>query len=296
MIDGVLVIDKPSGMTSHDVVASARRALRESRIGHTGTLDPLATGVLPLAIGRATRLAQFLTASDKQYLATIQLGLTTDTYDVTGRELARVDADPAREAVLAALDGLRGNYLQAPPPYSAKRIAGKRAYDLARAERPVQPPAVPVSVRRLELVELAGNIATVDITCSAGFYVRSLAFDLGQRLGLGGCLQALRRTRSGEFALDDAVSVAVLAGEPKTAASRVLPMERLLPRLPAVTVTPEGEKRVSHGRVVEPAHVTAGLPSGTSDWVRVIGPQGTLLALARPGPPAGALHPSVVLM
>jgi tRNA pseudouridine55 synthase len=295
-MDGVLVVDKPSGMTSHDVVASARRALRESRIGHTGTLDPLATGVLPLAIGRATRLAQFLTASDKQYLATIQLGLTTDTYDVSGRELARVDASPSREAVLDALEGLRGNYLQAPPPYSAKRVAGKRAYDLARAERPVQPPAVSVSVRRLDLVELAGATVTVDVTCSAGFYVRSLAFDLGQRLGVGGCLQALRRTRSGEFGLDDAVTLGALAGEPATAALRVLPMERLLPRLPAVTVTAEGERRVSHGRVVEPAHVAFGLPSGAVDWVRVIGPSGMLLALARPGTPAGALHPSVVLM
>ena len=295
-MDGVLVVDKPSGITSHDVVASARRALGESRIGHTGTLDPLATGVLPLAIGRATRLAQFLTASDKQYLATIQLGLTTDTYDVTGRELTRVDAAPSREAVQAALDGLRGNYLQAPPPYSAKRVAGKRAYDLARAERPVQPPAVPVLVRRLELVDLSGPTATVDVTCSAGFYVRSLAFDLGQRLGVGGCLQALRRTRSGEFALDDAVTLGVLAGEPAIAARRVLPMERLLPRLPAVTVTAEGEKRVSHGRVVEPAHVAEGLPSGAAEWVRVIGPSGMLLALARPGKPAGALHPSVVLM
>jgi tRNA pseudouridine55 synthase len=295
-MDGVLVIDKPSGMTSHDVVASARRALGESRIGHTGTLDPMATGVLPLAIGRATRLAQFLTASDKQYVATIQLGLTTDTYDVTGRELTRVAAAPSREAVLNALDGLRGDYLQAPPPYSAKRVAGKRAYDLARAERPVQPAAVPVSVRRLELVDLHGDVATVDVTCSAGFYVRSLAFDLGHRLGFGGCLQALRRTRSGEFTLEDAVTLGVLAGEPAAAARRVLAMERLLPRLPVVTVTAEGEKRVSHGRVVEAAHVAAGFPSPPTDWVRVIGPSGALLALARPGRPAGALHPSVVLM
>jgi tRNA pseudouridine55 synthase len=136
----------------------------------------------------------------------------------------------------------------------------------------------------------------VDVTCSAGFYVRSLAFDLGHRLGVGGCLQALRRTRSGEFDLDDAVTVGVLAGEPVSAALRVLPMERLLPRLPSVTVTAEGQERVSHGRVVEPAHVAEGLAPKTADWVRVIGPSGALLALARPGQPAGALHPSVVLM
>ena len=294
-IDGILVIDKPSGITSHDVVASARRALRESRIGHTGTLDPLATGVLPLAIGRATRLAQFLTASDKQYVATIQLGLTTDTYDVTGRELTRVAAAPDRAAVITALHDLSGDYLQAPPPYSAKRVGGKRAYDLARADRPVQPAAVPVSVRRLDLVELTGDRAIVEVTCSAGFYVRSLASELGHRLGVGGCLRDLRRTRSGEFSLDDAVTMEVLAGNPTAAAARVLSMERLLPRLPAVIVTAEGEERVSHGRVVEPAHVRGPLP-GATDWVRLIGPSGALLALARPVRPAGSLHPSVVLM
>jgi tRNA pseudouridine55 synthase len=295
MLHGVLVVDKPEGLTSHDVVASARRALRESRIGHTGTLDPMATGVLPLAIGRATRLAQFLTASDKQYLARIQLGLTTDTYDVTGRELTRTDATPAREAVLAALAALTGSYLQAPPAFSAKRVGGKRAYDLARAERPVQPSAVPVVVRRLELIELDGNIVTVAVTCSAGFYVRSLAFDLGQRLGIGGCLQSLRRTRSGEFGLEVAVTMEILMGDPGKAAGQVLPMERLLPRMPAVTVTPEGEERVSHGRSIEAVHL-ASLPPEPSEWVRLMGQSGALLALARPGQPAGALHPSVVLM
>ncbi len=295
MIDGVLVIDKPSGLTSHDVVASARRALGESRIGHTGTLDPMATGVLPLAIGRATRLAQFLTASEKEYVARIQLGLTTDTYDVTGREVARVHAAPTRDAVMEALAMLRGDYLQAPPPYSAKRVGGKRAYDLARAERPVQPPSVPVTVSRLELLDLSGDVLALHVTCSAGFYVRSLAYDLGQRLGVGGCLQALRRIRSGEFIADEAVSFEVLASDPHAAAARVLPLERLLPRLPAVTVTAEGEKRVSHGRTVEPVHL-AGLPPARSDWVRVFGPSGVLLALAKPGIPGGSLHPSVVLM
>jgi tRNA pseudouridine55 synthase len=295
MIHGVLVVDKPAGMTSHDVVAAARRALRESRIGHTGTLDPMATGVLPLAIGRATRLSQFLTASDKQYVARIRLGITTDTYDTTGRELTRVDAVPTREAVDAALATLTGTYLQSPPPYSAKRVGGKRAYDLARAERPVQPPAVTVTVKRLELLHLSHNIVTADVICSAGFYVRSLAFDLGQRLGVGGCLEALQRTRSGDFTLEEAVSVATLMEDPAAAAGRALPMERLLPRLPAVTVTPEGEERVSHGRIIEPVHLVSG-PPGLSEWVRLLAPSGALLALGRPAEPAGSLHPSLVLM
>jgi tRNA pseudouridine55 synthase len=295
MIHGVLVVDKPEGITSHDVVATARRALHESRIGHTGTLDPLATGVLPLAIGRATRLVQFLAASDKDYTARIRLGLTTDTYDVTGREVARSDAHVTPEAVARELETMKGSYLQAPPPYSAKKVANRRAYDLARAGNPVQPAAVAVSVRRLQLVGLDAGIATVEVTCSAGFYVRSLAHDLGQRLGIGACLAALRRTRSGEFSLDQAVTVSVLAGTPADAATRVLPIERLLPFLPAVTVTAEGEKRVSHGREVDPIHLTGQLP-GSSDWVRLMSPTGTLLALAKPHGTVGSLHPSVVLI
>src|SRR5690349_13493075 len=136
-MDGVLVIDKPEGITSHDVVAIARRALREKRIGHTGTLDPMATGVLPLAIGRATRLVRFLTASDKEYVATVRFGLTTDTYDITGTPTAVNEARPVREAVDQALACLRGEYLQVPPAYSAKKIGGTRAYALARREEVV---------------------------------------------------------------------------------------------------------------------------------------------------------------
>jgi tRNA pseudouridine55 synthase len=295
MIEGVLVVDKPLGITSHDVVATARRALRERRIGHTGTLDPLATGVLPLAIGRATRLVQFLSASEKEYRADIRLGLTTDSYDLTGRELARSDCVVTHDEVLRALETLKGDYMQAPPPFSAKKVGGKRAYDLARADTPIQPRPVPVTVHRLVLVALQGNIVSVEITCSAGFYVRSLAHDLGQRLGVGGCLAALRRTRSGDFTLDQAVTLEMLAGRPAQAAEQALRTEHLLPRLPAVTVTPEGVERVSHGREVGPAHFESARfePSG---WVRVLGPAGTLLAVAKPGETAGSLHPSVVLI
>jgi len=281
-------------MTSHDVVASARRALGESRIGHTGTLDPMATGVLPLAVGAATRLARFLTASDKDYVAEVRLGLATDTYDVTGAEVARVDANVTPDALVAALRTLTGDYLQAPPPYSAKKIANRRAYDLARAGTPVQPTPVPVSVRRLELTRFERDLAMVEITCSAGFYVRSLAHDLGERLGVGACLASLRRTRSGEFGLSSAVPMDVLATAPHIAVSRMIGTNQLLSGLPAVTVTPEGQQRISHGRMVEPAHMTG--RAAPSEWVRLLGPEGGLLALARPGKPPGSLHPSVVLI
>lgn len=295
-MDGVLVIDKPTGPTSHDVVARARRALGERRIGHTGTLDPLATGVLALACGRAARLAQFLTASDKEYEAVIRFGFSTDTFDVTGREVARSDRVPSLGALDTALGALRGDYLQAPPPYSAKKIAGRRAYDLARHDRPVELAAVPVRVNTLDLVELEGPRARLRLTCSAGFYVRSLARDLGERVGTGACLEALRRTRSGEFGLEDAVTLATLEQDPSATKGRVIGIERLLPRLPTVTVTAEGHKRVAHGREVGPAHVSGPMPETTGPMVRLMGPDGSLLGLGTPGETPGSLHPSVVLI
>ena len=181
MIDGVLVVDKPAGVTSHDVVAMARRLLRETRIGHTGTLDPMATGVLPLACGRATRLVRFLATADKDYEAGIRLGIATDTYDVTGRETMRSDRRPSREAIAAALEALEGEHLQSPPPYSAKKIAGRRAYELARQVIAVQPAPVRVRLERAEITSFTDDVVTVRLTCSSGFYVRSLAHELGER-------------------------------------------------------------------------------------------------------------------
>jgi tRNA pseudouridine55 synthase len=312
---GILVVDKPHGVTSHDVVAAARRALRETRIGHTGTLDPLATGVLPLAIGRATRLVRFLTASDKEYEATVRFGFTTDSYDVTGAETSRTDAVPSRDAVLAALDPLRGGYLQRPPAFSAKKVGGRRAYDLARRDQAVTLTPVPVRVSRADLLELTGSQARLVLTCSAGFYVRSFAHALGERTGTGACLEALRRTRSGEFTLDDAVRMDMLSEEQQVA-SRLIPLDRLLPGFPAVRVTSGGRGSVSHGRELsasdyEPvggsasrhppyvrgpgaADVHADPASG--EWVRILDDAGALVAIGTRGRSLESLHPSVVLI
>jgi tRNA pseudouridine55 synthase len=295
-IDGVLVVDKPEGMTSHDVVAVARRALREKRIGHTGTLDPLATGVLPLACGRATRLVRFLTASDKQYVATIRLGLTTDTYDITGTTVATSDARPGRDELVSALSGLTGEYLQAPPAFSAKKIGGTRAYMLARQEAPVALEAVPVRVSQADLVSVHADDVTVTITCSAGFYVRSFAHELGRRVGSGACLSALRRTRSGDFSLDQAATVVELqAGH---AAARLIPLAALLPGFPAATLTDEGYRRVCHGRELEGAHARfdEGVALTPGRWVRLVAADGRLMAVGQTLPRPGALHPSVVLV
>jgi tRNA pseudouridine55 synthase len=288
LVDGVLVIDKPQGLTSHDVVAVARRALGEKQIGHTGTLDPLATGILPLACGRATRLVRFLTASDKEYEATIRFGLTTDTYDVTGKETSRSGLSPARDAVISALAELTGTYLQTPPAFSAKKVGGKRAYELARKAQEVSLTAVPVTVARAELEDLTGDAGRVRITCSAGFYVRSFAHSLGERVGSGACLEALRRTRSGEFTLDLAIALEQLVPGAQSAVEALIPLDRLLPSFPAVTVTDEGRSRVSHGQEVEG---TAG-----AEWVRLTDSHGCLLAMARAGSRQGFLHPAVVLI
>jgi tRNA pseudouridine55 synthase len=288
LVDGVLVVDKPSGVTSHDVVAVARRALGERRIGHTGTLDPLATGVLPLACGRATRLVRFLTASDKEYQATVRFGVTTDSYDSTGTETSRSGRQPDRDAVTRALASLTGSYLQTPPAFSAKKVAGRRAYEMARRDQPVELSPVPVAVTSAELVAFTGDAAQVRLVCSAGFYVRAFAHSLGELTDTGACLEALRRTRSGEFTLERAVTLEQLSsgGVP---ANALVPLDRLLAGFPVVTVTDEGSNRVSHGQDVE------GSP-GTSEWVRLMDGHGRLLAMATAGSRPGFLHPAVVLI
>jgi len=287
LVDGVLVIDKPQGLTSHDVVAVARRAIGERRIGHTGTLDPLATGVLPLACGRATRLVRFLTASDKEYQATVRFGMTTDSYDVTGAETSRSGLQPDRETVTRALASLMGSYLQTPPAFSAKKVAGRRAYDMARREQPVELSPVPVTVTTAELDAFTGDTAQVRLVCSAGFYVRAFAHSLGEITETGACLEALRRTRSGEFTLEGANTLEKLVnGAPPVA---LVPMDRLLAALPTIMISEEGRNRVSHGQEVEGR-------CGTDDWVRLMDGHGRLVAMARPGSRPGLLHPAIVLI
>ena len=301
-MDGVLIVDKPQGLTSHDVVAVARRVLRESRIGHTGTLDPLATGVLPLAVGRATRLVRFLTASDKDYLATIRFGATTDSYDADGDETSRSDRHPDRAAVEVALEQLRGRYEQLPPPFSAKKVGGQRAYDLARRKVEVILAPAPVEVSRAEMLACDGWSAQVALTVSAGFYVRSFAHALGEAVGTGAYLEALQRTRSGDFRLDEAMSLEDLHGDADAPGARegsreavlewLIPLEALLKAFPAVVVTDEGRVWVGHGRELGISQYE-GTASG--EWVRLFDTSGRLLALATPGQAPGSLHPAVVL-
>ena len=306
-MDGVIVIDKPEALTSHDVVAAARRLLGEKRIGHTGTLDPLATGVLPLACGRATRLVRFLSASDKDYDATVLFGVTTDTLDVTGTEISRSGGVPSRDALVAALRSFDGEQMQLPPAYSAKKVAGRRAYELARRDEPVALDPVGVRVSRIELVEYGDDRCRISLTCSSGFYVRALVRDLGERCGTGATLEALRRSRSGDFTVDEAVDLDSLGPiwDRTNPQSRIanpgletvlIPMERLLPRFPAVTVTAEGLTRVSHGQHVRPGDLSVDAPVGAAQWIRLLDAGGSLVAVGTPQPRSGFLHPEVVLI
>lgn len=306
-MDGLLVIDKPAGPTSHDIVARMRRALREKSIGHAGTLDPMATGVLLLVLGRATRLAKFISASDKSYDAVVRLGFATDAGDALGVAVGPVSRGPwpAREAVDAALTEFRGAFLQQPPAFSAKRIDGTRSYKLARRARRSDPEAVsatlpdPVSVNvsHLKIVSLEADRVTLSLDCSAGFYVRSLAHDLGARLGLGGHLASLRRTRSGDFSLDQAISLDVAERDPAHAIAQVITPARMLPGLAAVVLTPEGVRRARHGRDLGPGDMTRPTKADAASGIscRLLDPEGELVGIGVPAALPGLLHPSVVL-
>ena len=297
---GVLVVDKPAGPTSHDVVAVARRALACRKVGHLGTLDPAATGVLPLVVGRATRLAPLFSGARKQYDAVIRLGLETDTGDlggavVGGRDAADPDAPgppPPPAAVEEAAARFVGSQLQRPPAVSAKKIGGVRAYDLARRGRPTAPAPVRVTVDALEVLSIDGPRVRCRIACSAGFYVRALARDLGESMGCGGCLETLRRERHGRFTLAEAVPLDRLVEGGAAAAARLIPIDDLLPELPGVVLTDRGARRAAHGNPIAPPDIAPAAGSGRGAGACIAPGAGNSrnrpCAIARPAPPDDA--------
>jgi tRNA pseudouridine55 synthase len=304
-VDGVLVVDKPAGPTSHDVVERVRRELATRRAGHTGTLDPLATGVLAVCLGQATRLVRFLAAGDKLYRATLRLGFATTTDDVEGAPLGpAAEVCVSTEAVRAACARLVGRQLQVPPAFSAKRVGGRRAYQLARAGKAPALDAVPVDVHRLDLVSIDGDLVQLEVCCSPGTYVRALARDLGGALGVGGHLVALRRLGSGCFGLERAVSWDAIGSD--ACRDAIVPLSQLLSDYPSARVGAEGREALRHGRELSRALVISGFPEGAPpERVRIVDDAGTLLALAVPrGFSSRALelsvepvlHPDVVLL
>lgn len=283
---GVLPVDKPSGPTSHDVVARARRALDIRKIGHTGTLDPFASGLLLLCVGSATRLAEYLTGLDKTYRATVRLGTSTDSGDPEGAVVGESDAWRGLDAadVEAALAGFRGRISQVPPRFSAKKIAGERAYRRARRGEEVELEAVEVEVHELELERLDLPDVEIRLRCSSGTYVRALGRDLGERLGALAHLARLRRTRAGTVSVEDAVSLDGLEDARAVERAWISPA-RAVAHLPSVEVAGDEAVRLAHGQTIrlrDEAPATA-LPQETvavlrgSDLVAVAARQGDRL-------------------
>lgn len=302
-VHGVLNINKPAGVTSHDVVDAVRKILGVRRVGHTGTLDPQATGVLPLCVGRATRIAQYLTQADKEYVMTLCLGVTTDTLDAAGKETGRVeDIRVRREDLLAILPRFIGEIQQVPPIFSAKKYRGERLYRLARRGEKVERRPVAVRVHALELLEFAPPFVRLRATCSKGTYARSLCDDIGRALGCGGHLHALIRTRSGRFSLDGILTLEEL--EARVREGRLpevlIPIADALGHLPAVRVAPEAGRLILHGGAVAAALVVqfpADLHRGA--LVRVLGFRKQLLSLAETtvaSPDFAACEPTRVVL
>lgn len=248
--DGVLIIHKEAGWTSHDVVAKVRALLKDSKVGHAGTLDPSATGVLPILVGRATRIAEYLVDWDKEYRAQLRLGETTDTQDATGRLTASSDPSGVTEGDLqAVLTRFRGLQQQLPPMYSAVKVGGQRLYKAARAGKTIDRVERSIVIHALELVSFDGRVATLHVVCSKGTYVRTLCADIGQALGVGGHLLALERRRVGPLSIERALTISQVAShiEANTLAAQFLSMDELLFELPTVVVNEEQAERVLHG-------------------------------------------------
>ncbi len=300
---GVFIIDKPAGWTSHDVVATSRRILGIRQIGHFGTLDPFATGVLPLSVGKATRFAQFYLKSRKAYRGTMRFGYATDTYDATGQ--------PVSDRIVLQLDAavleqvfrdFTGRLMQTPPPFSAKRVGGIRAYELARQQRPVSLAPVEVEIYALELLELRDDLASFAVECSGGTYVRSLAHDIGQRLGCPAHLASLRRTAVAEFTESRAVTLEKLEEAVRTGALETcrIPLEALLPECPELVVRGREEQSVRHGHAFELAQALRrdrGEKAGRLPAIsvlKIVNAERRLIAVARHV--SGSLyHPDLVL-
>ena len=283
MANGIFVVDKPAGWTSQDVAAKLRGVFHEKRVGHGGTLDPMATGVLPIFVGRATRAAQFLESADKEYVAGLRLGVVTDTQDICGNVLSQQEAHVTREALEAALAHFTGELDQIPPMYSAVKIGGRKLYELARRGKEVERPARRITIHALEVLDGADDLWTLRVHCSKGTYVRTLCHDIGALLGCGGCMESLRRTREGAFDLSQAVTMQSLlayaqAHDPQ---ALLMPVDALFAAHPVCIVTLGQAARIRNGADVADRSFADGL-------CRVYTETGEFLALARCE--SGVLH------
>ena len=271
-MNGIVVVDKPAGWTSQDVVSKLRGVLHTRRIGHGGTLDPMATGVLPVFVGRGTRGVEFFEHAEKIYEAVLRLGITTDTEDLTGTVLEERAVAVTESAFLAVLEQFRGEIMQIPPMYSALKVNGQKLYDLARKGREVERQPRPVTIHELTCLEFSGNTAKLRVHCSKGTYIRTLCKDIGQALGCGGCMAELRRVKAGEYTAEEAVPLAQLI-EAENPESYLRPVDSLFASCTAVTLTENQEKRCRNGNSFSVA-----MEDGT---YRAYGQAGEFLMLAR---------------
>ena len=259
MLNGVINIYKIQGFTSHDVVAKLRGIARQKKIGHTGTLDPDATGVLPVCLGSATKLCDMLTDKEKEYIAKVRLGVTTDTQDMTGTVLSQKEVTVSEEEVVKAIRSFVGPYEQIPPMYSALKVNGKKLYELAREGKEVERKARPVVIHDIEIMEINLPEIIIRVGCSKGTYIRTLCHDLGQKLGCGAAMAALERTKSGQFSLDTAITLAELEEKLKEAGegreevlqSMIIPVDRMFSELSELRLLPEWERLVQNGNSFE---------------------------------------------
>ena len=260
MANGILIVDKPAGWTSQDVAAKLRGVFHEKRVGHSGTLDPMATGVLVVFVGRATRAVEFAERDSKEYLAGLRLGLVTNTQDTTGETLEARPASIAREQLDAALESFRGEISQLPPMYSAIKIGGKKLYELARKGREVERKPRNITVYDLQVEQGSGADWLLHVECSKGTYVRTLCHDIGQALGCGGCMSSLRRARAGQFTLAQAVTMEQILEFAKEhdPAALLLPVDALFAQHPPLIVTLPQTQKLKNGAAVRDWHFADG--------------------------------------
>lgn len=263
MTDGVLLIHKPYGITSFDVVARVRRLYGTKQVGHTGTLDPIATGLLPVLVGRAVKASEFLTEKDKEYIAGLRLGITTDTEDITGSILTETQTIPSREAVLTTANSFVGEIMQVPPMYSALKVGGEKLVDLARRGITIEREARPITIHALD-IEGDGADYKMRVFCSKGTYIRTLCADIGAKLGCGGAMSSLIRTKTGGFTLENAYTLEALeAMTPEERASLLLPTETLFTHLPKATLSDFFARLSRNGCEIYLKKIGADIPLGT---------------------------------
>ena len=271
-MNGIVIVDKPQGWTSQDVTARLRRVFNTRRIGHGGTLDPMATGVLPVFVGRATRGVEFFEHAEKTYETVLRLGITTDTEDITGTVLSERDAFVTGEMLEAVLPRFRGEILQVPPMYSALKVNGQKLYDLARKGKEVERQPRPITIHELTLLGMDAEGIRLRVRCSKGTYIRTLCKDIGEALGCGGCMAALRRVQAGEYTSAEAVPLQTLL-ETEDPEQFLRPVDSMFRNYPAVTLTPKQETRCRNGNSFSVA-----MENGT---YRAYGQNGEFLMLAK---------------